>query len=359
MHRARCKGRFPTKNQPGLQPKYIERNRMNQELQKLEATINELTGKLGELKKEIGKVIVGQEAVIDQIIVSMLAGGHILVEGMPGLAKTLMIKSISQALNLPFKRIQFTPDLMPTDILGTEVIEEDEHGHKKFKYNKGPIFSNLVLADEINRTPPKTQAALLEVMQEYAVTYGGTEYPMNRPFFLLATQNPVEQSGTFPLPEAQTDRFLLFVRIGYPTESEETEILKQTTGKRQDAIRPVMSGDELIHLQQLTREVHLEDELIGKVSKLIRLSRPESTSVPDVKNYVDFGAGPRAGQAIILAAKAHALLHGRLAATPADITSVIYPAMRHRIMLNFRAESEGVHSDHVIAALIKTTSLQG
>ena len=269
---------------------------MNEDLKKIEQEITELTGKLSELKREIHKVIVGQEEVLDQLIVAMLASGHILVEGMPGLAKTLMIKSISQALRLDFKRIQFTPDLMPTDILGTEVIEEDEHGHKKFKYSKGPIFSNIVLADEINRTPPKTQAALLEVMQEYSVTYGGTEYAMDRPFFILATQNPVEQSGTFPLPEAQTDRFLLYVLIGYPSESEETQILKQTTGKRPDAIKPVMSGKELIKLQQYTRDIHIEDELIEKVSKLVRLSRPESSAVDEVKNYIDFGAGPRAGQ---------------------------------------------------------------
>ncbi|WP_421873184.1 AAA family ATPase [Marinoscillum sp.] len=330
---------------------------MNEELKKIEKEVSDLTGKLTELKQEIHKVIVGQEEVLDQLIVAMLASGHILVEGMPGLAKTLMIKSVSQALSLKFKRIQFTPDLMPTDILGTEVIEEDEHGHKKFKYNKGPIFSNIVLADEINRTPPKTQAALLEVMQEYSVTYGGTEYAMDRPFFILATQNPVEQSGTFPLPEAQTDRFLLYVLIGYPTETEETQILKQTTGKRPEAIKPVMTGDDLIKLQQYTREVHIEDELIEKVSKIVRLSRPESTSVEAVMNYIDFGAGPRAGQAIILSAKAHALMNGRLAVTPKDITSVVYPAMRHRMILNFRAESEGVSTDQVISELINASKI--
>ncbi|MEQ8470646.1 MAG: MoxR family ATPase [Marinoscillum sp.] len=330
---------------------------MNEDLQKVEKEVRELTGKLSVLKNEIHKVIVGQEEVLDQLIVALLAGGHILVEGMPGLAKTLMIKSVSQALSLKFKRIQFTPDLMPTDILGTEVIEEDEHGHKKFKYNKGPIFSNIVLADEINRTPPKTQAALLEVMQEYSVTYGGAEYVMDRPFFILATQNPVEQSGTFPLPEAQTDRFLLYVLIGYPSENEETQILKQTTGKKPEAIKAVMSGDDIIKLQQYTREVHIEDELIEKVSKLVRLSRPETSSVEAVKTYVDFGAGPRAGQAIILAAKAHALMSDRFAVIPSDLTSVVYPAMRHRIMLNFRAESEGVTTDQVIKELVSTSKL--
>lgn len=330
---------------------------MNEELKKIEKEVSDLTGKLTELKQEIHKVIVGQEEVLDQLIVAILASGHILVEGMPGLAKTLMIKSVSQALSLKFKRIQFTPDLMPTDILGTEVIEEDEHGHKKFKYNKGPIFSNIVLADEINRTPPKTQAALLEVMQEYSVTYGGTEYAMDRPFFILATQNPVEQSGTFPLPEAQTDRFLLYVLIGYPSESEESQILKQTTGKRPEAIKPVMTGEDLIKLQQYTREVHIEDELIQKVSKIVRLSRPESTTVEAVKNYIDFGAGPRAGQAIILSAKAHALMNGRLAVTPKDVINVVYPAMRHRMILNFRAESEGITTDQVIKELIDSAKI--
>lgn len=331
---------------------------MSESTDLLEAEINELTAKLQALMKEVHKVIVGQEEVLNQLLIGLLAKGHILVEGMPGLAKTLMIKSLSQALNLKFKRIQFTPDLMPTDILGTEVIEEDEHGHKKFIYNKGPIFSNIVLADEINRTPPKTQAALLEVMQEYGVTYGGTEYKMDNPFFILATQNPVEQSGTFPLPEAQTDRFLLFVLIGYPSAEEETYILKQTTGKIKSSIEAVMTGEDIIRLQQFTREVHIEDQLISMVSHLVRSSRPDSTSIEAVKNYVDFGAGPRAGQAIIMAAKAHALLHGRLSVLPKDILSVVYPAMRHRVLLNFRAESEKVSPDEVIKALVEAAGFK-
>lgn len=330
---------------------------MNTTLEHTEEEIKELTGKLTELKNEIHRVIVGQEGVIDQLLISLLAKGHILIEGMPGLAKTLMIKSLAQALDLKFKRIQFTPDLMPTDILGTEVIEEDEHGRKKFKYNKGPIFSNIVLADEINRTPPKTQAALLEVMQEYSVTYGGKEYPMSHPFFILATQNPVEQSGTFPLPEAQTDRFLLYVLIGYPAESEEEQILKLTTGARPEAIRPVMTGEDIIKLQNYTREVHIADELIRMVSTLVRNSRPGSSRSEMVKNYVDFGAGPRAGQAIILAAKAHALMNGRLAVTPEDLRIVVYPAMRHRLILNFRAESEYITPDSIIQAIVEEAGL--
>lgn len=330
---------------------------MNEDLKTIENEVSTLTAKLTNLKEEIHKVIVGQDVVIEQLLVALLAEGHILVEGMPGLAKTLMVKSLSQALSLKFKRIQFTPDLMPTDILGTEVIEEDAHGHKKFKYNKGPIFSNIVLADEINRTPPKTQAALLEVMQEYSVTYGGTEYSMDRPFFILATQNPVEQSGTFPLPEAQTDRFLLYVLIGYPSETEENLILKQTTGKHPEPIQPVMSGDDIIQLQRYTREVHIEDQLIAQITRLTRQSRPSTTTIDTVKKYVDFGAGPRAGQAIILAAKAHALMKGRLAVIPEDISSVVYPAMRHRLILNFRAESEGVVADQIIQELISTSKL--
>lgn len=331
---------------------------MNESLHQLDKDLQTLLQKLQALKKEVQKVIVGQEEVLDQLLIGLLAKGHILVEGMPGLAKTLMIKTLSQALSLKFKRIQFTPDLMPTDILGTEVIEEDEHGHKKFRYNKGPIFSNIVLADEINRTPPKTQAALLEVMQEYGVTYGGTEYAMDKPFFILATQNPVEQSGTFPLPEAQTDRFLLFVLIGYPSEVEESQILKATTSSTKVTINPVMEGEDILKLQQFTREVHIEDELIDQVSRLVRASRPEMSDVPSVKNYVDFGAGPRAGQAIILAAKAHALLHGQLAVTPMDLKKVAFPAIRHRLVLNFRADSENIQADEIISDLLAAAKLK-
>ncbi|MEQ8237904.1 MAG: MoxR family ATPase [Cyclobacteriaceae bacterium] len=327
---------------------------MNKELEKLEKEAMTLVSKLQDMKTEIHKVVVGQEEVMDQLIIGMLAGGHILIEGLPGLAKTLMIKTLATAVNLDFNRIQFTPDLMPTDILGTEIIEEDSHGKKTFKYNKGPVFTNILLADEINRTPPKTQAALLEVMQEYKVTFAGKDYPMDRPFFMLATQNPIEQSGTFPLPEAQIDRFLLYVRIGYPTAQEEEEILKLTTGKKGEKVNAVLTGDDIIRLQELTREVFISDDLISRISTMVRATRPELTTNEKVKTYVDFGAGPRAGQAVIMAAKGHALMKGRFSVTPEDISAVVLPALRHRILLNFKAESERISTDEVIEHLMKS-----
>lgn len=327
---------------------------MDKNLDKLEKEVSDLVAKLQSLKQEVHKVVVGQEAVMDQLIIGMLAGGHILLEGLPGLAKTLMIKSLAKALSLDFNRIQFTPDLMPTDILGTEVIEQDESGHKSFKYIQGPVFTNVLLADEINRTPPKTQAALLEVMQEYKVTYAGKDYHMDRPFFMLATQNPLEQSGTFPLPEAQVDRFLLYVKIGYPTEQEEEEILKLTTGKMDATIKSVLKGKEIIRLQELVREVFISDDLIKAISQLVRSTRPDTSKVQEVANYVDFGAGPRAGQAVIMSAKAHALMNGRFSVTPDDIKAILLPALRHRILLNFKAESEKKTTDDLLAPFLKT-----
>lgn len=321
-------------------------------IEALELEVNVLVDKLGQLKSEIHKVIVGQDQVIEELLIGLLGKGHVLIEGMPGLAKTLLIKTLSEVVDLSYKRIQFTPDLMPTDILGTEVIEE-EAGHKTFVYKQGPIFANMVLADEINRTPPKTQAALLEVMQEYKVTYGGKDYHMDLPFFLLATQNPIEQSGTFPLPEAQTDRFLLFIKIGYPTEEEETDVLKRTTGKSSDQPDAILNAQDIIRLQELVREVTIDDELILAVSKLVRSSRPDESSDDYIKNHVAYGAGPRAGQAIILCAKANALLAGRYAVIPEDLKKVAYPALRHRIALNFRAESEGLTTDQLISHLLK------
>lgn len=326
---------------------------MNTELEQIAAEVDSLSQKLQALKAEIGKVIIGQEKTVSQLLITFLAGGHALLEGVPGLAKTLMIRTLADAIDLKFKRIQFTPDLMPSDILGTEILEEDHStGRKFFKFNKGPIFSNIILADEINRTPPKTQAALLEVMQEFSVTYGDQTYPLEKPFFILATQNPIEQSGTFVLPEAQQDRFLLYIEIGYPGSQEEAAILKATTGTTRPRLKKVISGKDILRLQELVREVSISDPLIDYVSAMVRATRPDTSSLEYVKKWVDWGAGPRAGQAMILTAKAHALLEGRLSVTPEDIRAVVYPVFRHRILVNFRAESEGIRSDSITAEIL-------
>ena len=319
-----------------------------------EPEINALLAKLPVLKAEIGKVIVGQETVLDEVLVALLAGGHALLEGVPGLAKTLLVRTLAAATDLPFRRIQFTPDLMPTDILGTEVLEEDHGtGHRSFKFNPGPIFASLVLADEINRTPPKTQAALLEAMQEGHVTYAGTEHALPKPFFLLATQNPIEQSGTYPLPEAQLDRFLLYVRIGYPTAAEELAVLRGTTGAAGQAVRPVLGGADIRQLQQLVRQVSLSPELMDFVNRLVRATRPATSEVKFIQDYGRWGAGPRAGQALILCAKARALLHGRFAATLDDIRTLAPPVLRHRVLLNFNAEAENLTADDAVVELLK------
>ncbi len=326
---------------------------MDKDLASIEQEVHILTEKLTNLKKEIGKVIIGQEETIEQLLITFLAGGHALLEGVPGLAKTLMIRTLAQAVDLKFKRIQFTPDLMPSDIIGTEILEEDHStGKKFFKFNKGPIFANIVLADEINRTPPKTQAALLEAMQEFEVTYANKTYKLDRPFLILATQNPIEQSGTFVLPEAQQDRFLLYIKIGYPSESEETTVLKNTTGVRTHTLHKVISGEDILRLQHLVREVPISDDLITSVSTLIRATRPETTTDSYVKEWVNWGAGPRAGQAMILTAKARALINGRLSVTLDDLKHVALPVLRHRIIVNFRAESEGITSDDVTNQLL-------
>jgi len=333
---------------------------MDKELQRVADEVEMLSGKLSALKQEIGKVIIGQEETVSQLLITFLAGGHALLEGVPGLAKTLMIRTLANAIDLKFKRIQFTPDLMPSDIIGTEILEEDHTtGKKFFKFNKGPIFSNIILADEINRTPPKTQAALLEAMQEFEVTYGDKTYPLDKPFFILATQNPIEQSGTFVLPEAQQDRFLLYIKIGYPTQKDEEAILKATTGTFKKKLNRVISGDDIVRLQQLVREVSISDALISYVSDMIRATRPETTTDSYVKDWVDWGAGPRAGQAMILTAKANALLEGRLAVTLNDIEAVALPVLRHRVLVNFRAEAEGITSDKVATHLLNAIDIKG
>jgi len=316
--------------------------------------IENIIAKTAELKQEIHKNIIGQEETIDQLLVAFLAGGHALLEGVPGLAKTLMISTLSQAVDLRFKRIQFTPDLMPSDIIGTEILQTEGHTQNRaFQFIKGPIFSNIVLADEINRTPPKTQAALLEAMQERSVSYGGKTYKVPNPFFILATQNPVEQSGTFPLPEAQLDRFLLYIKMGYPNEEEELQVLETTTGLQKNTIQPVLTGEEILQLQQLVREVHINKDLLKIVNQLVRSTRPDTTLIHEVKEWVAWGAGPRAGQSIILAAKAKALLQNRYAVTLEDLKAIIPPALRHRLLLNFKAEAEGITPDQIIQTLMK------
>ncbi len=315
--------------------------------------VTQTVARLTALRREVGKVVVGQEQVIEELLLAILAGGHALLEGVPGLAKTLLVRTLADATGLSFRRIQFTPDLMPSDILGTEVLEEDHAtGKRFFKFNQGPVFAQLVLADEINRTPPKTQAALLEAMQEGSVTYAGTTHALERPFFVLATQNPIEQTGTYPLPEAQLDRFLLYIRVDYPSLEDERAVLARTTGAALPATTPVASAADILSAQRLVREVTVSDALIDYAARLVRASRPAQNQVPFVTEWVRWGAGPRAGQGIILASKARALLHGRYAATLEDLRAVAAPVLRHRVLVNFRAEGEGVTPDNVTEALL-------
>jgi MoxR-like ATPase len=309
--------------------------------------------KLGELRAAIGQAIVGQEAVVEQLLIALIAGGHCLMEGVPGLGKTLLVRSLGAALALDFRRVQFTPDLMPSDILGTELLEEDHGtGKRHFRFQQGPIFTNLLLADELNRTPPKTQAALLEAMQERTVSYGGTTYTLPDPFFVLATQNPIEQAGTYPLPEAQLDRFLLHVRVDYPTEAEERAIIAQTTGSRTATVPRVLGADDVLVLRRWVRDVHLGEDLLDWITRIVRASRPGDGMPDAIRTYVRWGAGPRAGQSLVLAAKARALLQGRLAATRDDILALAAPVLRHRLILSFAAEAEGVSPDQVVARLL-------
>jgi MoxR-like ATPase len=315
----------------------------------IQAQLARLTG----LKQAIAQAIVGQDEVVEQLLVGLLAGGHCLLEGVPGLGKTLLVRTLGRALALEFRRIQFTPDLMPSDIIGTEILEEDHGtGRRVFKFQKGPVFTHLLLADELNRTPPKTQAALLEAMQEHTVSYAGETHLLPEPFFVLATQNPIEQAGTYPLPEAQLDRFLLHVRVAYPSEAEERTIIEQTTGSRQAAVPEVMDGAEVVALQRLAREVHLGDELLAWITRLVRATRPNADAPAAIRNWVTWGAGPRAGQSLVLASRARALLHGRFAATREDVLALAGPVLRHRLLLSFTAEAEQKGPDDVIEALL-------
>ncbi len=305
------------------------------------------------LRQSIAAEVVGQEAVVEQLLVALLAGGHALLEGVPGLGKTLLIRALGRAVQLDFRRVQFTPDLMPSDIIGTEILEE-EHGTGKryFKFQPGPVFTNLLLADELNRTPPKTQSALLEAMQEGTISYAGTTHLLPKPFFVLATQNPLEQAGTYPLPEAQLDRFLLHILVEYPSEAEERSILAHTTGRSGDLAQAVMSADDVLALQKLVREVHVSGDLLAWINRLVRASRPQLSALPAIKEWVRWGAGPRAGQALVLCAKARALLHGRLAATREDVQALAMPVLRHRLLLSFAAEAQGRSAHDVVSALL-------
>jgi MoxR-like ATPase len=323
-----------------------------------ETDIRAQLDRLASLRDAIGRAIVGQEAVVEQLLIGLLAGGHCLLEGVPGLGKTLLVRTLGQALELQFRRVQFTPDLMPSDILGTELLEE-EHGtgHRRFRFQPGPVFTNLLLADELNRTPPKTQAALLEAMQERTVSYAGVTHALPTPFFVLATQNPLEQAGTYPLPEAQLDRFLLHIRVDYPSEQEEHDILLQTTGSQLGEVPQVMQGADVLMLQRYVRQVHLGEDLLRWITRLVRASRPADGVPEEVRKYIKWGAGPRAGQSLVLAAKARALLHGRLAATREDVAALAAPVMRHRLLLSFAAEAEQKSADDVIAALLRDVPL--
>ena len=325
-------------------------------IEEREATPDELAlaQKLAEarqvLSDEIHKLIVGQDEVIEQLLLAIFCRGHCLMVGVPGLAKTALVNTLGQAMALDFSRIQFTPDLMPSDITGTDIIQEDpETGRRKTEFLPGPIFSNLLLADEINRTPPKTQAALLEAMQEQKVTVGSKTYELPAPFFVLATQNPIEQEGTYPLPEAQLDRFMFMVKVSYPSREEELDIMRRTTSAYTATVKPVFTGEELMGLQEIVRKVPLGDHIYEFAVDLVRATRvSESYAAPEVKRWLDWGAGPRASQYLLLGAKARALLLGRFHATMEDIVAIAKPVLRHRLVLNFAAESEGLTPDMII-----------
>ncbi len=313
-----------------------------------------LSSKFAELKKEVAKVIVGQDAVIDQIIIAILSRGHCLLVGVPGLAKTLLVKTLADVLELKFSRVQFTPDLMPSDIVGTEILEDDRStGSKRFKFIHGPVFANMVLADEINRTPPKTQSALLEAMQEHKVTAAGTTYTLDEPFFVLATQNPIEHEGTYPLPEAQLDRFMFNIWLDYPTVSEEMDIIKYTTSMYAPKLNIVLKKDEIIMLQDLVKRVPVADNVIDYSVNLVNRTRPAGANTQKyIKDWLEWGAGPRASQYLILGAKTNAILSGRFSPEIDDVKKVAKPVLRHRLITNFNAEADGIKTTDIIDKLI-------
>jgi MoxR-like ATPase len=308
------------------------------------------------ITQEVGKFLVGQTDVLEQIMIAILARGHCLLEGVPGLAKTLMVRSLSEAMDLSFRRVQFTPDLMPSDITGTDIIQEDQTtGHRQLVFQQGPLFAQMVLADEINRTPPKTQAALLEAMQEHSVTVGGTTYKLEEPFFVLATQNPIEQEGTYPLPEAQRDRFLFLVTVDYPDREQEREIVRRTTTTFESKLSPVITGKQIMDCQSTVRKVPVPEHVMDFVLDLVRRCRPKDKNAPQfVRDLIEWGPGPRACQQLVLAGKVRALLRGRTHVTIDDVEALAYPVLRHRIVPTFNAEAEGVTVDDIIKKAIET-----
>ena len=311
--------------------------------------LDQLKKQFTTLKNEIAKVIVGQDQVVEELILSIFCKGHVLLVGVPGLAKTLLVKTISEALGLDFSRIQFTPDLMPSDIIGADILDEN----RNFKFIKGPIFSNVILADEINRTPPKTQAALLEAMQERSVTAGGKHYELDKPFFVLATQNPIEQEGTYPLPEAQLDRFMFNLKVDYPSFNEEVEIVKNTTSNINNSVSEVLSSSEILKIQNLIRQIPVADNVVEYAVKLVAKTRPDSDFAPDdIKKYLSWGAGPRASQFLVLAAKCHAAINGKYSPDIEDVKAISYPVLRHRIVRNYKAEAEGMSVEKLIHSLL-------
>jgi MoxR-like ATPase len=323
--------------------------------------VGELKEAREKIEEEISKVIIGQKKIIEELLTAIISGGHCLIIGVPGLAKTLLVNTLSNALSLSFNRIQFTPDLMPSDITGTDILEvSSDTGKRSFRFIKGPIFANVILADEINRTPPKTQAALLQAMQEYNVTAGGVTYEMDRPFFVLATQNPIEQEGTYPLPEAQLDRFMFNLLIDYPDRKDEIEIAKTPPGFIREDIDSILDGKKILQLQELVRKVPVSDSLLKYAVDIVAMSRPQGNGVPDfIKEWVNWGASPRATQYLILAAKTNAVLNGRFSPGVDDIKEVIFPILRHRIITNFNAEAEGISTDKIVELLIAEMDKDG
>jgi MoxR-like ATPase len=315
--------------------------------------VEQLVGSRARIQSELAKVIVGQREVIEQILIALMAGGHCLITGAPGLAKTLLVKSIAQIFHLKFQRIQFTPDLMPADIIGTEILQQGADGTRAMHFVKGPIFANMVLADEINRTPPKTQAALLEAMQEHQVTAAGVRYPLTEPFFVLATQNPIEMEGTYPLPEAQLDRFMFNVVMHYLGEDDEVAVVKQTTSRINEQIEAIFTGDDVMRFHDVVRKVPIAEDVVRMAVRLAAASRPKYKDTPDfVNHFVSWGAGTRAAQYLVLGAKARALLQGRAHVTPEDIRTLALPVLRHRVLVNYRAEAEGVNVENIVERLL-------